>query len=445
MEVLVEDISSVKKKIQVQIPHEDVVRELDSAYLKLKKTVKIKGFRPGKVPRSTLERMFKKDVHTDVAGTLIQNSLIDAIREKDLPVVGTPKIDPPELDPEGPFTYNATVELRPRLAPVAFKGVELIQTLYSVKPEEIDRQIALMQKQLAELRPISETRPVREGDYVIIDYEGFKDGEPFAETQKTENHTLKIGQGSMTDEFDRQIIGLLPGQEKQVVGRFPQGYPNSKLAEQEITFHVVLKEIREEVLPEINDELAKKMDEFETLEELREAVRKSIQNGYDRRSEQELKEQIFKKLMTEEFEVPDALVQAEIEEIIYDLYMKFFQNNLSLEQLGLTREQIAQDYRKTAENQVRQHLFLGQIIEQEKLEITDDELESGYESFSRTFGQSVHFIKEYYKKNPEKLSGFRRALLEKKAIDLIIQHAEIKKVEPKEEKEENIGGSSESA
>ncbi len=445
MEVTVEDISSVKKKIQVQIPREDVLRELDSAYMKLRKTAKIKGFRPGKAPRATLERMFKKDVHSDVAGTLIQNSLIEAIKEKDLALLGTPEINPPELDPDGPFIYNATIELRPQLSPIAFKGVELTKTLYSVKPEDIESQVALMQKQLAELKPISETRAAQDGDYVLIDYEGFKDGAPFEETQKTENYTLKIGQGRITEDFDKQIIDLMPGQDKTFSVQFPDDYHNSKLAGMEIRFQVTLKEIREEVLPEINDAMANKLGKFATMDEVREAIRKNLQEGYVRRAEQEIQEQIFQKLLTEKFEVPDTLVKAEIDGIIYDLRLKFAQSNLSLEQMGLTRDKMSEDYRDIAEKKVRQHLFLGQIIEQEGLEVTENELDAEYEAFSKNLGQPVHMIKDYYKGNPDRLAGFTHALLEKKAFDLIIEHANIKEVEPEAEKGNDKQGSTESS
>lgn len=433
MEVTVTDINSVKKKIQIQIPREKVGKELDSAYLKLKKNAKIKGFRPGKAPRSVLERLFKKDVHADVAGNLIQSTFIDVIKQEDLAVIGTPDIDPPELDPDGPFTYDVTVELKPELSSIEFEGVQLTKTLYKMSESEVDKQIEMLQKQLAENKPIKEARAVIDGDIVIIDYEGLKDGESFEPTQKTENFSLTIGQKLISDEFDKQLIGMNPGDQKEFSITFPQDYHNKDLANLEIAFNVTLKEIREEIIPAADDELAKKLGDFKTLEDVKTKIRESLQEGYDKRSEQELQEQIFEKLLTKNFEVPDTLLKMELDGIIADAEMRFSQSNMTLDQLGLTREKLEEEYRNLAEKQVRRHLFLAKIIGQENMEMSETEMETEFELFSKNTGQPIDMIKNYYKQNPDRLDGFKHALLEKKVFDLIVEKADIKEVEPKSE------------
>ena len=432
MEVTVEDISSVKKTLHIEVPQSEVAKELDTAYAHLKKNAQIKGYRPGKVPRSVLERKFKKDVHADVTQTLIQNTLVDAIQEKELPILGTPDIDPSDLDPNQAFTYKATVDVKPELSDVDFKGLELKKSDYQCSEEEIDNQIEMLKKHLAEYRPLEEDRAAVDGDYVVIDYEGFKDGQPFEETEKTENHTLKIGQGTMTEDFDKALIGMTPGESREFAIHFPEDYSNSSLAGQDITFQVTLKEIREEVLPEADDEMAKKLGNFEDMAALREEIRKHLQEGYDKRANQELQEQIFEKLLTESFEVPETMVQNEIENIIQDAQQQFSKNGMSMEQLGLTREAMAEQYRELAEKQVRRHLMLSKLIEQEGLEISDEEMETEYQNFSQATGQPVDAIKSYYKQSPEQLDAFKHALLEKKAIDLIINHATIETVKPEE-------------
>jgi len=158
MQVTVTDVNSVKKKIQIEIPAEDVSKEVDAAYLELKKTAKIKGFRPGKAPRAFLERMFHKDVHADVTQKLIQKSLFDAIKQESIAFIGTPDLDPPELDPAAPYVYDVTVELKPELSPIAFEGVELKKTLYKMSEAEVDHQLEMVKKQLAEFVPIEEDR-----------------------------------------------------------------------------------------------------------------------------------------------------------------------------------------------------------------------------------------------------------------------------------------------
>jgi len=430
MEVTVTDISSVKKKVQIQVPQADVAKELDSAYLQLKKNAKVKGFRPGKTPRSVLERMFHKDVHADVTNTLIQNTFIDAVKQESLAFIGTPDIDPPELDPDGPFIYNITVELKPELSGISFEGIELKKTLYAMSEAEVDKQIEMLQKQIAESQTIEEDRPAVDGDHAVIDYEGLKDGQPFEQTQKTENFTLKIGQKMISEEFDNQIIGMKPGEQKEFPVTFPEDYHNKDLATLEITFTATLKELREEIIPEANDELAKKLGNFETLEDVKVAIRTNLQEGYDKRSEQEIQEQIFEKLLTEKFELPETLVKFELDGIIADTEARFSQSNVTLDQLGLSREKLEDQYRDVAENQVRRHLFLSKIIEQENMELPDEALNTEYESLSKTVGQPVDFIKEYYQKNPDKLEGFKHAILEKKVFDLIIGKAVINEVEP---------------
>ncbi len=430
MEITVTDINSVKKKVQIKIPQADVAKELDSAYLQLKKNAKVKGFRPGKTPRSVLERMFHKDVHADVTNSLIQNTFIDAVKLESLAFIGTPDIDSPELDPNSPFIYDITVELKPELSDINFEGVEIKKTLYKMSETEVDKQIELLQKQLAETQPINEDRAAADGDHAIIDYEGLKDGNPFEPTQKTENHTLIIGQKMISEEFDKQIIGMNPGEQKEFPITFPEDYHNKDLANLEITFTATLKELRQEVLPEANDELAKKLGNFKTLEDVKDAIRKNLQEGYDKRSDQEIQEQIFEKLLTEKFELPETLVKFELDGIISDTEMRFSQSNVTLDQLGLSREKLEEQYRDVAENQVRRHLFLSKIIEQEQMELPEEELNTEYESLSVTVGQPIDFIKEYYQKNPDKLEGFKHAILEKKVFDLIIKKAVIEEVEP---------------
>jgi len=428
MDVTVEDISGVKKKLHIQVPHEQVEKELDAAYNNLKKNAKIKGYRPGKVPRSVLERKFQKDVHSDVVQTLIQNTIFDAIQQQDLPIVGTPDIDPSDLDPEQSFTYDATVELKPDLPEIEFKGLNLQKTDYQADDSEIDNQIEMLKKHLAEYHPIEEDRAAADGDYVVIDYEGFKDGQPFEETEKTENYTLKIGDATITEDFDKQLIGMKPGETKEFAIDFPEDYKNESLANLHITFQVVFKEIRKEVLPEANDEMAKKLGKFNGIDELREEIRKNLQQGYDKRADQEMQEQIFEKLTPGDFEVPETLVQHEIDGIMQDAEQRFAQNSLSMEQLGLTRDKMAEQYRDLAEKQARRHLLLNKIIEQEGLEATTEELDSEYSQFSQATGQPEDTIKAYYNQNPDKLEGFKHAFLEKKAIDLIIENANIETV-----------------
>jgi len=431
MQFTVEDVSSVKKTLHIEIPKDEVSKELDRAYNQLKKSAKIKGFRPGKVPRSVLERMFKKDVHADVSSRLIQNSFIDVIKQTELKVVGNPDLKPPELTADSPYKYQATVEITPEIEDIDFKGLTLQRTRYEASDSEVDIQLKTLQKNMAKYEKITDNRPVRDGDFVLIDFEGSKDGILVPEFTKVENFSMQIGKAVISDGFDSQLIGIQAGDSKEFKTQFDKDHPNEKLAGQEITFAVTLSEIRHEILPPIDDELAKKAGPYETLDDLKKRIMENLKQGYEKRTEQELNEQIFSELIAKtEFEVPGALVEMELQGIIEEAERSFAYRNISLEEMGLSREAIAEKYRDTALKQVKRHLILDKIIDQETLSLTDEELEDGQKEMAENFNQPLEEIRKYYGQNQDKLEFFKHALLEKKAIKLIIDNSTIKEVKP---------------
>ncbi|MBW2584101.1 MAG: trigger factor, partial [Deltaproteobacteria bacterium] len=184
-------------------------------YNALKKNAKVKGFRPGKVPRSALVRLFKKDIHADVTSRLIQSSFIDAVKETELKIVGNPQVDPPELEATGSYKYDATVEITPEIKDIDYSGLTLKRSNYRVSDEEIDAQLKMLQKNFARQQKIEKKRAAEPDDFVLIDFEGFKEGRSFAETAKTENFSLKIGEGPVLKEFDDQLVGMKPGDSKE--------------------------------------------------------------------------------------------------------------------------------------------------------------------------------------------------------------------------------------
>ncbi|MEE8480256.1 MAG: trigger factor [Desulfobacterales bacterium] len=431
MKFTVEDVNTVKKILHVEIPKEDVTSEIDEAYKNLKKGAKVKGFRPGKAPRSVLERVYKKDVNGNVSSKLIQDSIIDAIKEAELKIIGNPIVDPPELNGNESYKYDATIEVKPEIEKIDFKGLNLKRTLYKVSDEEVDTQLKMLQKNLAQKKPIEKDRPVQDGDFVVIDYEGFNDGKPFAETQKTNNFINKVGEGPISKDFDSGLIGMKPEENKEIKVNFPEDYFNDKLANLEITFHVKLKEIREEVLPEIDNEFAKNLGKYKTLSSLKKEITNNLKNGYAKRVEQELNEQIFTALIEKtDFEVPEVLVNYELDNIIEETERSFAFYNKSMEEHGITRETISEEYRDTAEKQVRRHLILNKVIQQENMTLSDKDLDAGYEEMSQNFQQSIEEIKKFYNQNKDKLEFFKQTLLEKNAIKLIIDNSLIEDKEP---------------
>ncbi len=434
MKVNVEDVSSVKKTLKIEVPEETIAKELDSAYLQLKKNAKIKGFRPGKAPRSVLERLYKKDVHADVLSRLIQSSFVEAVKETGLKIIGSPKVDPPDLETKGAYAYDAVVEVSPELADVEIKGLALTRTNYKVGDDEIDIQLQALQKNMAKQEKIEEDRPAAKDDFVVIDYEGFKDGKAFPETALTENFTLKIGEGHIAEAFDDKMIGMKAGEEHDITVDFPADYFNEKLQGLSIDFNVKMHEIKAEKLPELDDAFAKSMGPFETLDALKNVIKDNLTQGYEKRIDQELSEQIFETLISNvEFEVPEVMVEFELENIISDTERSFQYQNRSMDEVGLTREKLAEQYRGVAEKQARRQVILNKVIEQEALELADEDLEKGFVDMAASFNQPVEQIKTFYDQSEDKLEFFKHALLEKQAIKLIIDNGNIEDVEPVKE------------
>ena len=215
---------------------------------------------------------------------------------------------------------------------------------------------------------------------------------------------------------------------------FPDDYFNEKLQGQSINFKVKLHEIKEEKLPELNDEFAKSLGPFETLEDLKNVIKDNLTQGYEKRIDQELSEQIFESLISKvEFEVPEVMVEFELENIISDMERSFQYQNRSMEEVGLTREKLSDQYRGVAEKQARRQLILSKVIEQEKLELADEDLEKGLADMAASVSQPVEQIKAFYDQDKEKLEYFKHALLEKQAIKLIIDNGNIEDVEPVKE------------
>ncbi len=437
MKVTIDDVSTVKKTLHIEIPKEDVTEALNEAYRELKRNAKVKGFRPGKTPRSVLERLYKKDVEADVASRLIQETFVEVVEEHDLKLVGKPDVKPSDLENNHPFTYDATVEVTPELDPIEFKGLALEKTRYKASDEELDMQLKMLQKNMARHEPIEESRPAAKNDIVIVDYEGFENDEAIEDMQKTTDFTMKIGDKRINEDFDNQVVGMSSGEEKRFSLKFDDDYFNKKLAGREVTCQVHLKEIRKESLPELDDEFAKGLGPYETIAELKDKITENLQGGYDKRAEQELNEQIFKALLEKsEFEVPESLVEHELTNILNEAEQSFAAQNMKLDDAGLDTDQMREKYRDVALKQVRRQLILNKIIDQEKLELSDEETDAGLSDMAAAYNQPPEIIKDYMRNDETRFEYFKHSLLEKKAIKLIMDHGEIEEVAPAEDKKE---------
>jgi len=438
MQVKIEDKSSVKKVLSFEIPKETIAKELNKAYNELKKTADVKGFRKGKIPRKVLENRFAKDVHAEIAPRLIQDSFVETIKEHKLNIVGGPQLDPPELNPDEAYAFEITVEIKPELDDIAFAGISLEKTAYAVSDAEIESQIYMIQKTLAKKETVAESRPVKETDFVLIDYEGFLNGDAFSGTPKIENYVMGIGQGALPDQFSEKLIGTIPVQDLEVEVVYADDFHDENLKGKTIVYKVSLKEIQEEVLPEANDDLVKDLGKFETLDEVRASIRDNLEKGYAQRVKHEMSEQVFVHLLEKYvFEIPDVMVDGELNGIIAEAEQAYSQNNTSLEEAGLSREILKTQYRDVAEKQARRHLILDKVITQESLELTEEELDKSFEEMAVGMNAPVDSIKNYFKMDPKQLEYYTHTQLEKKAIDLIIEKGSVSEVEPKTAEEDD--------
>ena len=431
MQIKIEDKSSVKKVLSFEIPKETVTKELDKAYNELKKKADVKGFRKGKIPRKVLENRFSKDVHSDVAPRLIQEAFLDAIKEHDLDIVGGPQLDPPELDPEKAYAFDITVEIKPELDDIDFEGLSLKKNKYEISDAEIESQIFMIQKTMAKKETVKEPRPVKDTDFVLIDYEGFLNGVPFDKTPKIENYLMGIGRGIMPKEFSDKLTGSIPVQDFEIEVPYAEDYYMEDLKGKTITYKVKLKEIQEEILPEFNDDLIKGLGKFETLDEVRASIRQNLEKGYAQRVKHELSEQIFQNLLEKtQFEVPDAMIEGELNGIIMEAEQAYAANNTSLEEAGLSSDIIRTQYRDVAEKQARRHIILDKIITQAKLELTDEELEKSFQEMAVGMNAPVEAVKNYFNRDQTQLGYYKHTQLEKKVVDIIIEKGSLTDVEP---------------
>ena len=435
MQIKVVDKSTVKKVLQCEIPQETIAKELDSAYKELKNKANVKGFRKGKIPRKVLESKFSKDVHGDVLPKLIQQVFAKAIDDYDLKIISSPQMDPPELDPKAAYCFDMTVEVKPEIEDIEYEGMELNKTLYEVSEDEIEAQIHMIRKTMATKQAVAEERAVKDEDFVLIDYQGFLDDEPFESTPQIENFVMAIGTNTMPEEFSKKMVGVIPEQDLEIEVAYSEEEADQELAGKTIKYKVKVKEIHEEVMPE-DEHLIKELGKYESIDQIKDDIRANLLKGYEQRVQHELSEQIFQNLLEKyEFEVPESLVEAELNGIIAEAEQAYMQNNTTLEDAGMSKESLRKDYKDVAEKQAKRHLLLAKLIEQENLEMTDEELDKSFEEMAQGMNTTVDAIKNYFNMDKNQLENYKHTQLEKKAVELIVGKGKVTEKSPEEAKE----------
>jgi len=424
MKVIVEEISAIKKKVNVEIAEDQVIKEVDSFYRELSRKAKIKGFRPGKVPRNILERHFKDYVKAEVIQKLIQESYPQALSEAKLHPVSNPLIDPGEMEGGKPFQYAATIETKPEIKLEGYIGLKIEGKKEGVKDEEVEERLKNLQNLHAQLKTISEARSVQSGDFVILDYEARIENKPLEEG-KAIDFPVDVGSGRFIPEFEEKIIGLKPEEEKEIEISFPEDYGYKKWAGKTISFHVNIKEIKEKVLPALDDEFAKDLGDYSSLEELRLKLRAEIEKEKERALERQLKDQMVDQLLqANSFEIPDSLVEEQAKALASDTKLRLASQGVDLKNLGVSEEKLEHDYREMATKQVRTFLILEKIADQEGIKVTEGETEDHLREISERIHQKFDVVKRYYEKNGL-ISEVTAGIMSEKTLNFLLQKASV--------------------
>lgn len=438
MSVQVENLEKNMAKLTIEVAAEEVEKAIQSAYLKEKGKISLPGFRKGKVPRKMIEKMYGEVVfYEDAANTLIQENYPGAVEESGVDIVSRPTIDVVQIESGKPFIFTAEVAVRPEVKLGKYLGVQVTKVDTSVSDEEVEE--ALEKERNNNARTISVTdRPVQNGDTAVIDFEGFVDGVAF-EGGKGENHSLEIGSHSFIDTFEDQLVGKNVGDDVEVNVTFPEQYQAAELAGKPAMFKVKIHEIKCKELPELNDEFAQDVSEFDTLAEYKEDVKKRLTEQKENEAKRTKEDEAIQKIIDKStMELPEAMIETQCENMVNEFAQRLAQSGLSMEQYmqfsGLTLDKLKEQVRPEAETRIKSSLVLEQIAKEENIEVTDAEVDAEVEKMAAQYGMEADKLKEYM--GDSEKESMKRDLAVTKAVELIMENVkERAKAKSKKEKE----------
>ncbi len=379
MKIEVESVSPVERKVTIEVDPDRVARELEKAYVGLGRRVKLRGFRPGKAPRKVLERHFRSEVEGEVAERIVRDTFAEAVRVESLETVAPPHVSISEGVAEGkPLRYTARVEVKPRLSPKDYLGLEVTRKPPSVTDDQVAAEIGRIQEAMAQLVPVEGRFDAQEGDWAIVDHEGTIDGTPF-EGSRAEGVTVKVGPGDIQAGNLQALAGKKLGDVVELDEPFAADHRIEALRGKVARMKVTLKALKTRQLPPVDDALAKSVgiEGVETLEALRARIRSDLEKREQHRAENELKDGLLKAALAKnEFEVPPALVERAIDGMIEGAAERFASQGIDIRNLGLDAARLRADLREQALLQVRGRLLLEAIADTEKLEATDGDVQA---------------------------------------------------------------------
>jgi trigger factor len=424
MAVKVEDVSPIKKKILFDISWLEVKKELDTVYKNVGKKAKIKGFRQGRVPRNVLESLYKEHAEDEAISNLVNRYYWEALKENKINAVAQPDIDNNGLESEKNFTFTAIVEVEPIIEPTGYAGLELEKEKYEVKDSDVEARLEEVRDMFSTMEEVEVDRGVSEGDFVVIDFEGFVDGKPLKE-MKAENYLLEVGSKKFVPGFEEQLIAMKKNKTEQIRIKLPDDYHAKNLAGEEVVFSVTLKNIKEKKLPEIDDKFIKNFDKYESLDDLKKDMKKTLEEENIARANSAFKSLIIEKLLeNNQFEVPQAFVNRQVSYMIADTQRRMAMRGMKRDETPERYKELYEHYKDEAAKIVRTTLLLKNIGERESISVSDQEIEEKIRELAQLRGQNYDALKESLESG-NMIEDIKNEILNTKVFDFIEDKAKV--------------------
>ncbi len=427
MSLQVEKLEKNMAKLTVEVPAEQFEEALKTSFKKNKNKFNIPGFRKGKAPQAMVEKMYGPAVlYEDAIDVVLDETYQDAAKESGLDIVSRPEIGIEQVEKGKTFIYTATVAVKPEVTLGEYKGVEVEKAKPEVTDADVEAELKKVQDQNSRMITV-EDRPVADGDQTVIDFEGFVDGEGF-EGGKAEDYPLTIGSHSFIDTFEEQLIGKNIGEETEVNVTFPENYHAEELAGKPAVFKVTVKEIKAKELPELNDEFAGEVSEFETLDEYKADIRAKLAESKQKQATTENENNVVDKVVANaSMEIPDAMVDEQVRNMINDTARRMQSQGITLEQYmqftGMTMEQMQEQMRPQAVKRIQTRLVLEAVVKAENITVSDEAVEEEFKKMAETYKMEVEQIKNIM--GDAGVAQMKEDLAVQEAVDFLVAEANL--------------------
>ncbi len=430
----VEEVSSIKRKITVEASPEEVDAAWGKALAEVRREAKVPGFRKGKVPDQMLLTRFGDDIAMEAAKAVVSKTLTPAVREVGIFPLGEPRIEPEGVPEKGkPFTYHAHYEVYPEVTAKGYEKLNLEREKATVTDEEVETELTRMQQQMTQLEPAA-GEGIGPGMVAMIDFKGTADGKPFPGSE-AENYVVDFGSGRLLKEFENEIVGMKGGEKGEINFTYPTDYFKKEVAGKAGCFQISVKEVRRKIVPELNDDFAKELGQYKTLDEVRAELKKRIVEYKDAVWRGRLKDQAIRQIIeaNKELEVPMALVDGELGNMLEQLKQQVESRGQTFDQSKIDPKQFVQTNLEEATNRARGFMLVRAISEQEKVALEDAELDERIEAIAAQQKQPVDRVRQQLEKNNQ-LDNLRGQILFDKTLDLVLTKAKIKEKKPEKTK-----------